>query len=606
MNLINEVRNDTGAFDPVLFISGSEKVPPFAIKSEAGTTVPVAHNALAAYRKWSERFNTASRARNPTAWYLPIKVPPGPTEESDRYDEAREQLLDTPALGVAPPPLWSRRWILAVVAFALIGGVATLEEEQRIGHCGKFFLAAEASTLVRAGTGECIGVTEKGFAFQPSDTAMSDVQAKVGELNQRAAQAHRDNPNRPYVSLVFIAALTSPNQSPVLASERESLAGIAVVQDRQLAKTGNNEPLLRILIANAGSEMRYGSQLAGLLRDMVGADPSIVGAVGFDQSRQPALETILELSKIGLPMVASTLSADQIPGKSPLYYQVSPQNKREAAVAAKYAESVLNGPRRVLIVSPDDPGDTYSNNLREDAIATFRGVGFEVESDGYYTLTPGTANTQLPGSRQLGQKRVCGYPGVVFFTGRIEDFEPMLDGIDGTCKGSAPKIIGGDDVSRYVADRTLRGRYPSVPFDYLTFAIGEGGCDEKNDLYHRMRRLFPQECQSDRDIALDEYAPLAYDATLAYVKAVERIREEPGNIPLDRSSVWHHLARISGSAVIEGESGTIDFGGRADQQVPLDKFIAVMRVEGPGPPLKQGSCGRHRSHLPSPWCPPAG
>jgi ABC-type branched-subunit amino acid transport system substrate-binding protein len=606
LNLINDVRNDTGAFDPVLFVSGSEKVPPFAIKSEDGTAVPIAHNALAAYRKWSERFNTASRARTPTAWYLPIKVPPGPTEESDRYDEAREQLLDTPPLATAPPPFWSRRWVLAVAALAVAGGVATLEEDQRIGHCGKFFLAAEASTLIRADNGECIGVTEKGFAFQPSDIALSDVQAKVGELNQKAAQAHRDNPNRPYVSLVFIAALTSPNQSPILASERESLAGIAVVQDRQIAKTGDNDPLLRILVANAGSQMRYGSQLAELLHDMVKADESIVGAVGFDQSRQPALDTIDALSKIGLPMVASTLSADQIPERSPLYYQVSPQNKREAAVAANYAASILNGPRRVLIVSPDDPGDTYSNNLREDAVTTFRAAGFEVEPDGHYTLTPGSVNTRLPGPRQIGQERICAYPGVVFFTGRIEGFEPMLDGINGSCKGAVPKIIGGDDISRYVANRTLRARYPAVPFYYLTFAIGEGGCDEKNELYHHMRLLFPQECQSDRDIALDEYAPLAYDATLVYVKAVERIREERGGIPLNKSSVWHHLGNISGSSVLEGESGTIDFGGRVDQHVPLDKFIAMMRVDGPGSPVKQGSCGRHRSHPPSSWCPPAG
>ncbi|MET0236053.1 MAG: ABC transporter substrate-binding protein [Kibdelosporangium sp.] len=606
LNLINDVRNDTGAFDPVLFISGSAKVPPFAIKSDDGTVVPTAHNALAAYRKWSERFSTASRARTPTAWYLPIKVPPGPTEESDRHDEARERLLDTQPITSAPAPVWSRRWVLALALLAVIGGVATLEENQRIGHCGKFFLAAEASTLLRAENGECIGVTEQGFAFQPSDTALSDVQAKVGELNERAASAHRDNPNRPYVSLVFIAALTSPNQSPILASERESLAGIAVVQDRQIAKTGDDDPLLRILVANAGSQMRYGPRLAGLLQDMVDRDPSIVGAVGFDQSRQPALETIDALSRIGLPMVASTLSADHIPDRTPLYYQVSPQNKREAAMAASYASTILTGPRRALIVSPEDRGDTYSNNLREDAIVSFRAAGFEVDPGGYYTLTPGAADGDLPGARQIGQQKVCGYPGVVFFTGRIEGFEPMLDGINSTCKGTIPRIIGGDDISRYVANRTLRGRYPQIPFDYLTFAIGEAGCDDKNELYQHMRLLFPQECQNDRDIALDEYAPLAYDATLAYVKAVERIREERGEIPLNKSSIWHHLSNISGSAVIEGESGTIDFGGRADQQVPLDKFIAVMRVDGPGAPVKQGSCGRHRAHPPSPWCPPAG
>jgi hypothetical protein len=106
----------------------------------------------------------------------------------------------------------------------------------------------------------------------------------------------------------------------------------------------------------------------------------------------------------------------------------------------------------------------------------------------------------------------------------------------------------------------------------------------------------------DLDIALDEYAPLSYDAMLVHVKRWDGFARSAAK------SRWANprYGNISALRVLEGESGTIDFGGRADQQVPLDKFIAVMRVNGPGPPVKQGSCGRHRSHPPSPWCPPAG
>jgi hypothetical protein len=464
-----------------------------------------------------------------------------------------------------------------------------------------FFMADEASRLLTADSGECIGVSEQGFAFQPSDKSLSDVQATVGELNQRAEQAHLANPKRPYVSLVFIAAQSSPNQSPALASERESLAGIAVVQDRQIAKNGDNDPLLRILVANVGSQMRYGPRIAELLRGMVDADGSIVGAIGFDQSRQPALETIDALARIGLPMVASTLSADDIAGRSRLYFQVSPQNQREAAIAADYAVNVLARKpiaRKVLVVSPDDPGDTYSNNLRDDLHKSFTGVGFEVESRGY-ALTPGNPDLS-EGARQIGRD-VCGYPGLVFFTGRTEDFGLMLDGINARCRGSAPAILGGDDLSRYVADRALRARYPQIPFDYLTFAIGKSGCDEASDLYGPMKSLFPNECGDARDVALDEYAPLAYDAALTYVKAVERVREVRGEIPMGRASVWHEL---SNTEVLVGASGTIDYGRQINQRWPLDKFVAVMRVDGPGQPTRMGTCGLHRDYPADSWCPP--
>jgi ABC-type branched-subunit amino acid transport system substrate-binding protein len=598
LKLINDVRNDTGAFDPVLFVSGSEKVPPFAVKSDehGNPAVPSATNALVAYRKWSERFISASRARTSTAWYLPVRVPQGPSAESDRYDEAQERLLDTPPITSDPAPLWSRRWVLVLVALVLVAGVACLEENQRQGHCGVFFLANEASMLVTAESGECIGVSERGFAFQPSDKALSDVQAKVGDLNRRAQEAYKANPRRPLVSLVFIAAQSSPNQSPALASERESLAGIAVVQDRQIGKNGDNDPLLRILVANVGSQMRFGPQVAELLGRMVKADESIVGAVGFDQSRQPALETIDALSKVGLPMVASTLSADDIPGRSPLYFQVSPQNRREAAIAAQYAATELKpAQRKVMVVSPQDLGDTYSNNLRDDLHATFGGVGFQVESRGY-TLTPGSADS-AEGARQVGAD-ICGYQGLVFFTGRSEDFDLMLDGVNTRCRGASPMILAGDDISRYVADRALRARYPEVPFDYLTFATGASGCDGNSELYQQIKVLFPNECGGERDVALDAYAPLAYDATRTYVKAVERVRETSGKVPMGPGSVWHEL----GNTQLIGESGTIDFGGKISQRWPVNKYVAVVRVNGKGQPAVMAACGEHRG-VSATWCP---
>ncbi|TCO50737.1 ABC transporter substrate-binding protein [Actinocrispum wychmicini] len=597
LKLINDVRNDTGAFDPVLFVSGSEKVPPFAVKSdEHGTpAVPTARNALQAYRKWSERFSTASRARTPTAWYLPIRVPQGPNAESDRFDEARERLLDTPAITSDPAPLWSRRWVLALVTLALVGAVVGVEEQQRQAHCGVFFLAAEASTLVTAGD-ECVGVSERGFAFQPSDRAFSDVQAKVGELNQRATDAHRANPKRPLVSLVFVAAQSSPNQS--LASERESLAGIAVAQDRQIEASGDNNPLLRVLVANVGFQMRHGPEVAELLGRMVARDSSIIGAIGFDQSRQPALETIDALSRIGLPMVAATLSADHIPDRTSLYFQVSPRNQREAAIAARYTDEELKpAERKVLVLSPDDPGDTYSNNLRDDLRASFGTVGFVVETRDY-ALSPGAGEV----ARQVGAD-VCGYRGVVFFTGRSEDFDLLLDGVNARCRGVSPMILAGDDISRYVADRGLRARYAGVPFDYLTFATGGAGCDTGGDLYARMKVLVPNECGGERDVALDEYAPLAYDATLTYIKAVEQVRESPGQVPLDKASVWHEL---SSTQTLVGESGTIDFGGKVDQRWPLNKYVAVVRVNGPGQthPTVMATCGLHQGDPPSAaWCP---
>ncbi|MET0136434.1 MAG: ABC transporter substrate-binding protein, partial [Kibdelosporangium sp.] len=335
LQLINDVRTDTGAFDPVVFLSAGTQAP------SAQSSVPSARDALAAYRKWSSGFASASRSRVPGAWLLTIKVPPSPNVESDRYDEARERLLDARPIVPDPAPLWSRRWALVAAVVLLASIVVAVEESHRRSHCGLFFTQAESDTLVTVGNNQCVGVTARGFAFQPG---LGAELAKVGELNRRAEQAHEDNPRRPYVSLLMVE------------SEKDSLAGVAAAQDRQIARSGDDDPLLRILVAHGGPEVLQ------VVRAIVAADTTIVGAVGFDR---PAPATMEALSRLGLPMIA----AAETPAGSELYYRFPPQDRRETAIAARYAADRFPA-RKVLVVAADQ--------LRADATKSFQDLGFQV------------------------------------------------------------------------------------------------------------------------------------------------------------------------------------------------------------------------------------
>jgi hypothetical protein len=52
----------------------------------------------------------------------------------------------------------------------------------------------------------------------------------------------------------------------------------------------------------------------------------------------------------------------------------------------------------------------------------------------------------------------------------------------------------------------------------------------------------------------------------------------------------------------DGQSGIIDFGTDGSQ-VPLDKFVAVMRVDRGGSLQVQATCGAFANRSQAPWCP---
>ncbi|KAA2261723.1 hypothetical protein F0L68_15885 [Solihabitans fulvus] len=536
-------------------------------------------------------------------------MPPTLAPGAEGQVEARQDLDSIKPLTVDPPPVWTRRWVSLLAVLVVLGAAVLGGARWRQQHCGLTPFAVDAATLQAMGD-ECIGVSAYGFSFQANDARLSAVEDTVAGLNRRAEDLHRASPSRPYFSLVFVAALSSLAQPPdELFTERESLEGLAVAQSRQLDKNGPGDPIVRLLLANAGDRVLHGPDVAGILKQMTADDPSIIGVVGLEQTREPTVRTIEALNDVGLPMLATTLSADGLTQHSPMYFQLSPQDRREGEVAAAYAArrlAVASEPiaRKVRILYSADRQDTYSNNLREDLQSSFaaKGVDFEVDTRAYVPAYSLAAQAPGTGPYQVG-KDTCGYDGLVFFAGRPDDFATMLDGVNDSCNSRPPRILGDDDISRFVADLGLRGRHPAIPFDYLSFALGSPFCIRQTDLWHTMGILFPQACRGDsKDSSTDGYVALSYDAVRTYVTAVEHLRESGGRLPLTPGAVWHELKGIH-ETPLDGESGVIDFGGVVNQQVPTDKFIAVQRVEDGGEPKDQGSCGRFAGRTSSPWCP---
>jgi hypothetical protein len=226
-------------------------------------------------------------------------------------------------------------------------------------------------------------------------------------------------------------------------------------------------------------------------------DHSIVAVVGMNETRAATLATIEALTAVGLPVIASTLGADVLADQNQMYFQVAPQNRRQAEVVAAYAaslrESVSSSIGRTpeastRIYAPDDAADIYSANLAIDLGDSFRKRGFSVES---VTFTPSGStpetvfsNRHVADTKEAGRD-ACGFAGIVLYAGRaLPDFQGFLGGVSDRCKDSPPLIIANHDVGKYVANEEVR-QANTVPFRYISYAVHPG----LSDVGPRTRRL---------------------------------------------------------------------------------------------------------------------
>lgn len=594
---INAVRNQTGLFDPLLVIAA--RVPTEAETAKTYSFPYVASNAVDAHKDWRSALRRDQRQRRETAWFLTIRIPP------EKQSENAWSPINTFPRRVRPA-WWLSRWIrigVPVVVIALAAGTALWwRDAQWERHCG-----SRNRDVIWTGS-ECVGISDGSFSFLPSDEAFRKAEVVIADQNRRAEELHRSNPGRPFITIVVIEGFTAPAGEPsVSAGPRASIEGVAVAQARQLNGPAST-PLVKVLLANAGKQLSQGHRLVEPLRALLRRDPTVVGVVGLDQSRRSVLTLIHELSGMGVPMVSSTLSADTLAQSSPLYFQVAPSNRREAQVAAAFADRMVgaeNRPRTVRIYYSSDADDIYSSNLNQDAREEFEALGFAVESFAF--APPGIIGQ--PNAGAAGRDICDRYRGVTFFAARGADFEEFISGAEG-CGGKDSLLIGDDDVSNHVADDAMRTRTRAIPYYYLSFANTVEGAAQ--DYYEPRNELFPAQ-PADSGPLSDPYGPLAYDATQVIITAATYLHDSQPPIPLSTGAIWREITAIhtpredvgQPSKALEGVTGTIDYGGDIARNVPLNKPITTVHVvNGEVVPDFRGYCGPPESEQRSEdWCP---
>jgi hypothetical protein len=104
-------------------------------------------------------------------------------------------------------------------------------------------------------------------------------------------------------------------------------------------------PVFKVIVANGGSEMQDAVPVARQIIALAARDPSLLGVVGLDRSIAQVKQAIELFNASGIPVVATTLSADGIGGSYPhydrYYFQLSSTNSAEANLILKYIQEIV-------------------------------------------------------------------------------------------------------------------------------------------------------------------------------------------------------------------------------------------------------------------------
>lgn len=581
LELINDVRNETGELDPLLVIAASSVQP--ALSQRLGTTPVAPEETAEALTTWREELPRKRQMLAPDARYLMIKLPfPSPD---------KRKWKGTPVFQAAPVR-WlarSRRLeaiIAAVAVVLLLPGFVTVRNhiEANCSIVGSAVSPGVSTRLMDVGDNvECVGYSDNSSQVFGSNERLRWTQRAVFAQNEEAERLHEADSSRPFVSLLYFSSLTHKDTNPDADHSRaEELEGILLKQRQQNGRSPS-EPLLRVIIANGGAMMKRAPDvLRDMLTPLLERDPSIIGVIGLDRSVAETREVITELGALGVPTIGTTLTEASLAGSSAMYFQLIPGNARQADLVRRYAQHV--GATKVTIYHPQlGQSDIYLTDLVGTLAKELATAGVH-QQDVQWSRSP----------QELAS--MCGEDHsseLVFFAGREEDFGQFLRAIGKDCydKNRLPRIVADDAIIRFIAQKASRVhdslagmRVSYVSMAGLVVLAGKPCVEGKPDPrmggglpldafcagYSRLAQEVAEAPLPPEDKPVKpwpgEHISVAYDAAGLFLDAVrnaqKRLDNKPGRTP-HRGAIGGEFRELKS----HGATGRTDFGvSRVGQQ----------------------------------------
>ncbi|MFD8866932.1 ABC transporter substrate-binding protein [Streptomyces sp. NPDC059590] len=541
------------------------------------------------------------RAGQPTGIVVPVNEGPEDDERASYWLGRRPTLF-------VPSRRWGPRAELVGVAVAVLAALAAVAGllhgpvgGGRDSCAGQTFLGQD---------GQCVGVREGKAQFaKGSEGQVTAVLEQIDRQNSvvDAAMRHLE-PGRPhYRTVVYLGPFSGGEgaEDPARGGTLPELLGVALAQEHinNLALKADDRVPLRVLVANVGHLYEDAPAVADSVVQLARRDPSIVGVVGFGQSRRATYTAIRKLNDAGIPMVGTSGTADALLAYGPHYYQMAPVDSRSAQVMVAFLQhaslvalpdgKAVPAERAVMVADPSDP---YSDGLARAFRAAYRQDPLEV-------LLLGSGGSNQHGAlagrpvATVGEaaERVCEAVGggeqrtALVWTARAGQFSNFLAEFRRVAD-SCPKlsVLGDDDVTNTL----LQNRGPWTAFPNLNLyyvSLGEpsrvSGQNAQAFLEAYDAKFGDKPGAPSEAMRLDGHAPLAWDALGYLSQAVDEAWVGTGkqDARLERALVQAVLYQGLGRGGFSGATGRIDAHGvNGGGRLTADRLVAILHGKPSG------------------------
>ncbi len=493
--------------------------------------------------------------------------------------------------------------LLGLLAFLIFGRLSIPGTGSNTSATPTVAVPSNGIGVYKASNGEFIGISDGTSVFDTSlgqansslkqqaaqKLQSGDTAGAVSSYNNAVSKATNDAESliylenqrviaskNPYITIVVGTMLTG--NGATVSIGHANLQGAYVAQKSfNDASRLNNNVLVRLLIANAGSNSADTKTVAQQIVQLSHVDNTFVGVMGWPFSGYASIATSV-LRPAQIPMISQTASSDALTGISPYFFRVAPTNQRQGIEGAKYSEQTLHATKAVVFI---DRNNLYTESLANSFSSQFIADGNQVVATESYTVGNTTNFSQLLSDAATHN------PNLIYFAGYANDASQLLKDLPTSGPLATIPIMGGDalyEVGGY--GNSLRGTASRLNFttfaypDEWRFLCSQGqsfACSQPSFFTNYKSYYDPNNQHTAGAYGFqraDGDTILSYDATVAMLTAVNN--ELTGTkTAITLSDMLQGIKAISGSNALQGVSGQISFGSDGN---PVNKSLVILRV----------------------------
>ncbi|MGD0243050.1 MAG: hypothetical protein ABSB59_22435 [Streptosporangiaceae bacterium] len=502
-------------------------------------------------------------------------------------EHAKKTYADTPTAGTdagtePPPPSFtppkSRRGIqrdrrirvlAAVSAFAVAAGLAFGSYTVVSGGNGPAACApAQGPFQVVTNGGECVGVTDGSYIFDPGDRGVAEAEQAIATENAAVVASKQG-----YVTVALLTVLTRPPTGSTTPSDvtlgriEDELRGAYLALYHANHELGLH-PEIRLLLANEGStEQGWQTDWSQLRQIPASGSGELVAVAGMGLSVQATANAARTIGDAGIAMFGAVTTADGLDhAASPLLDRVVPSVSDEVTGLAGY----LPKPAKAALVYDQDTADMYTSSLRADFKATF---GPSLRAGvGEIPYVPSTLDSPL--FKTIAQD-LCGTdsPPLVLYAGRNSVFDQFVSQLEqeGDCNGEHLRIVTGGDADGLPVSATAGNRGGAQ------VSVVYADIEDPATLGAGFTHDFQTQIGRASSSMADPWLLADYDAVTVAANAIAdgegMHADDPAKVTASDVALWVGL--LNKHAAVAGATGTLQIGADGDLENPA---IPIMRL----------------------------